>query len=117
LGFSWIQGGDFNESGTLLYLSNGGTACQGGGNSAHTGGTGVRIIETATYRQIARTGNGYGPFNFQHSCATNVAEEPEGLDYTDATGTNSAFTGALHVMLLDNEPLGSDNAYIKHYSK
>jgi hypothetical protein len=111
LSFSWIQGGDFNEDGTLLYLSNGGPACEGGD-------TGLRIVDTSSYTQVAHSGNGYGPFNYQHSCDVFASEEAEGLDYRDMTGIGASFEGTLHALLLDNDAVTSrDDVYLKHYAK
>ena len=109
LSYSWPQGGDFNEDGTLLYLSNGGPACAGGD-------TGIRIIDTYDYTQAAHSGNRYGPFDYEHSCSVTDSEEAEGLDYREMTGPGTVFEGALHGMVLDNDYF-TDEIYIKHYRK
>jgi hypothetical protein len=58
--------------------------------------------------------NDYGKLNFENHCGT--GEEPQGMDYLDMTGRGMPFRGQLHVMLLDNDAVDSDNLYLKHYS-
>lgn len=108
----YLQGGCFSPRGHL-YLANGKID-----DNEQEGGIrvfdmrGVLIVRSSTYRR---------PFLYQYdSRFLGAAEEPEGLTHWDldtlppdrqAPGA----AGQLHAILLDNDPLSTDEFYLKHY--
>jgi hypothetical protein len=114
-----MQGGVFNSSGTLLYISTG--ACDSHGY--------VRVFaiddETSVATLQAQSENGYYPFNFEthpdNICIAGkcvcTGDEAEGLDWLDVRGLNvpGIPDGQLHLVMVEND-IASDDLYIKHYS-
>ena len=110
-----MQGGVFGGDGRL-YIVNGYME----GHDPKLGG--IRIIDPDTGRLIARSSLDDAPFKFEyHHNRTfgveTVGEEPEGLTWWDLDDDTRApgITGQLHVLLLDNEILSTDQLYFKHY--
>lgn len=110
-----MQGGVFGEDGRL-YLVNGYLT----GHDPKLGG--IRIIDPETGRLIARSSLEDAPFKFEyHHNQTlgveTIGEEPEGLTWWDLDDDTRApgISGQLHVFLLDNEILSTDQIYFKHY--
>lgn len=122
-----MQGGVFNESGSLLYTSNGYCDTPGWIHVYAISDTGGRLQGRSTNPALS----GSAPFAFeQHpvpqSCFAIpfwkikcycTGEEPEGLDYFDATGRNipGVTEGSLHALLLSNDG-GDDHVWLKHYT-
>jgi hypothetical protein len=114
LNLTSLQGGVFNEQGTLLYVMLG--ACDTHGYIY------VFAIDDATNIGIlqARSENGYGPFDFETHPTTILnwctQDEAEGLDWLD-TRTHSETTpdGQLHAVKIDND-LYTDKVTVAHYS-
>ncbi len=100
------QGGVFSSDGTTFFLSVG----FGGGHNQ------IFAFQPDGL-QVGRSGNRYGPFNFEvsSSCPFGQCEEPEGLDWLDTGMFLGGVQTQLHVILLDNN-IGSDSFWLKHYS-
>jgi len=110
-----MQGGVFGED-HRLYLINGFMQ----DHDPKLGG--IRIIDPATGRLIGRSSLEDMPFQYEyhHSEIGGVeiiSEEPEGLTWWDLDDDTRApgIEGQLHVLLLDNELLVTDQIYLKHY--
>lgn len=109
------QGGDFSESGDLLYINNG----YYGSYDPYKDG--VSVIDMQTKKRIAKsTNDGAQPFwyGYDPDCVPpfeSNCEEPEGLTVWDLDdGRAPNISGRLHVLLLDNDI--SDDVYIRHYT-
>ncbi len=118
-----MQGGVFNDTGTLLYTSNGycDTPCylQIFFISGATGSDGQRGIRQAVSSNPNYDGQN-GPFAFEQISRSQIlgvciGQEAEGVDYFDVAGRNipGVPSGLLHAMLYDNTTHGF---FIKHYS-
>ena len=122
-----MQGGVFNESGSLLYTSNGYCDTPAWIHVYAISDTGGRLQARSTNP----AGSGSAPFSFeqhwvQQSCVDLIfaqfwcfctGEEPEGIDYFDVTGRNvpGVPEGRLHAILLSNDA-GDDHVWLKHYT-
>ena len=97
------QGGVFSTDGGILYLSNGSEWGSFGDGGA------LRAVDTTSWRLVARSQDGYGPFDFHFDPGWG-GDEPEGLDYFDADFGRQRL-GELHALLLTNHRIfGSDAA-------
>jgi hypothetical protein len=122
----FVQGGALSTDGSLIYLSNGychfsDATCVLGEGSGEGSNWGVRVFDRYTGVLQARSGNGYGPFNYQMDIGFPNYQEPEGLDYFDTTGTcipgpkdKCLRDSQLHVLLYSNT---SGAIWLKHYSE
>lgn len=117
------QGGEYSDDGQVLYFSNGyGDLAEASwgvhvfetrpGSGAECAGTGDPCVIA---RRVERSHNGAGGFAYEFN--TSNLEEPEGLTFwdLDADGRAPGLRGQLHVVLLDNDVLTDDDAYVKHY--
>lgn len=115
LQFSYIQGGAFSEDGRLLYLVSGFYDDQ-------YANEGISVFDTRTWRRVARSTNGSGHFNYEHTPGYPHYEEPEGVTVWNLDDSSAPYIwGQLHVLMLDNDryedvPLDPDDVSIKHYS-
>ena len=77
---------------------------------------GIHVFETgdSTWARVAHSTNGHGLFNFQWDPSD---EEPEGMTWInlDGAGVDGMF-GQLHILLLNNDTIGSDSIFLKHYT-
>jgi hypothetical protein len=117
INLKFLQGGALSPDGSLIYLSNG--CCEDLRNPAANWG--VRVFDRYTGILQARSGNNYGPFNYQIDAGFPNYQEPEGLDYFDTTGTcipgvngRCLHDSQLHVLLYENR---SGSVWLKHYSE
>jgi hypothetical protein len=122
-----VQGGVFNSSGTLLYISTG--SCSSHGY--------IRVFSVDDERSVAtlqaQSENGYYPFNFETHPDTTAGfcsgDEAEGLDWLDVRGLNvpGVPDGQLHLVMVNNGIVSCsffggcifgdfDTVYFKHYS-
>jgi hypothetical protein len=112
LQLEYMQGGEFSESGKLLYVSN--------GDAESDCDCGIHVLDAQTGIRLASSTDGYGHFNYEYSPGSPNYEEPEGLTIWDLDDREvPGITGQLHVILLDNdwEVGNDDDIYIKHYSE
>ena len=118
LRISGLQGGAFNTSGTVLFVTNSGhDSPDGHGLWALNKNTGELIGESSN--DSDNNGGDYGPFRYRtpHDTFPSCGGfEEEGLDYFP---TNHSITpgidGQLHAILLNNDCITADNFYMKHY--
>jgi hypothetical protein len=107
-----MQGGDVSPDGELLYLTNGYSSPVGGD------GGGLRVFHLATgvLQAESTRSTGYGGFVYEFHSGFPNYQEPEGLDFVDATGKGmQGISGKLHVIMLQNEGTYPDAVYLKHY--
>jgi hypothetical protein len=109
-----MQGGEFSESGGLLYLTS-------GYRDSHHTNDGINVLDTRTWQRVRRSSVGDMPFKYEfHPGWWESEEEPEGLTIWNLDdGRAPGVRGALHVLLLDNDASEGDpdDVYIKHYSE
>ncbi len=98
-----VQGGEFTPDGQWMYIV----------------ADGIHVFDVSTWRRVQQSSNGVGPFNYEFHGGFPEYEEPEGPTIWDLEGTPSPHRGELHVILLDNdnETLGDDDVYLKHYTR
>jgi hypothetical protein len=106
----WIkdmQGGVFDTTGEVLYLSN--------SDDSSADGHGIFAFLKSTGEWIGQTTVDYGLFRYETGCC---GQEEEGLDFFP---TNPSITpgisGELHAILLNNEVFDSDRIWMKHYTQ
>ena len=107
-----MQGGTFSPTGALLYLSNGYSSPVGGDDE------GVRVFQVSNgvLQAESTTATNYGSFVYEFHSGWPNYQEPEGLDFVDATGKNMpGISGQLHIIMLQNESSYPDAVYFKHY--
>lgn len=123
-----MQGGEFSNTGEMLYLVSGRGECVGVGEV--TPEDGVHVFSTSTWRRQRRsldTGDLTVPFAFEYdeTCTCGVfgwgsgSQTPEGLTYWDLDGGSAPnVRGQLHVLVDHyNEYAVCDDAVtMKHYS-
>ena len=104
------QGGVFDPSGRVLYLTD-----------SDSGYHGIMAVNPDTGYLLTKTGDNYGPFNFQREHP--IDQEEEGIDYFDQygkvnpSGTAIPGAGELHAILNFNSyVLGDGHVSIKHYT-
>ena len=98
-----VQGGEFSESNTLLYIT--------------SMSTGITVFDVASGNLVERSTNGSGYFNFEYHTGHPLWEEPEGLTvWSLDSGIAPNISGQLHVILLDNDAGNEDDIYFKHYT-
>ncbi|MGQ9638619.1 MAG: Ser-Thr-rich GPI-anchored membrane family protein [Thermodesulfobacteriota bacterium] len=77
---------------------------------------GIHVFDLRTGRRIARSQNGFGPFNYEFHPGWSKYEEPEGMTIWDLDdGRAPGIVGKLHVLMLDNDA-DQDDIYLKHYT-
>jgi hypothetical protein len=107
LSIKTMQGGVFDLTGRVLYLSN--------SDDKSADGHGIFAFLKSTGDWIGQTTVDYGKFRYETSCCF---QEEEGLDFFP---TNPAITpgisGELHAILLNNEGFSSDRIWMKHYTQ
>ncbi len=114
------QGGEFSDSGRLLYISNGSYSAVRDEND------GINVFDTLTHRRVAHSTMPYAKIpnttyerfmllkHFIYEWTYD--EEPEGLTIWDLDGRDAPnIEGQLHV-LLNNWNAGEDQIWIKHYT-
>ncbi len=117
-----MQGGEFTEMGDRLYVSCGILKCAdwtpfGGGEKWPTDG--LHVFDTLTWKEIQRSTNGTGCFNysFTNDCD---GDEPEGLTIWDLDSRRVyGASGQLHVILFNHailNPFDDDVVSLKHYT-
>ena len=122
------QGGEFaDDDGQLLYFSNGFIGDQHPTWGVHVFHTrpgagaecGAHGSPCLIARRIERSHDGPGGFAFEFDPTFDVYEEAEGLTFwdLDLDGRAPGLRGQLHVILLDNDALTSDDVYVKHYRR
>lgn len=74
----------------------------------------MRVFHLAT--GVLQAESGYGSFVYEFHSGFPNYQEPEGLDFVDATGKGMpGISGQLHVIMLQNESSYPDAVYLKHY--
>lgn len=107
------QGGVFAPGGTMLYLTSGFFD----DNAQLQESEGITVIDTATWRRTAHSTNGYGTFNYFYSPNCCSYGEPEGLTFWDLdNGISPGVRGQLHVIRVNNDPIGTDDITVYHYT-
>jgi len=107
------QGGEFTPGGTLLYLTSGFYD----DNEELQASEGITVMDTATWRRTRHSTNGYGVFNYHYDPGCCTWEEPEGLTIWDLDdGRAPGVLGQLHVIKVNNDPIGTDRITLFHYS-
>lgn len=106
----YLQGGAFSPDG-WLYVSNGGECSDKDG--------GIRVFDTSGILKD-RSSLTDTPFRYEFHSGWSKYEEPEGLTYWDIDELGRSFEapeigGQLHAIVLDNDWLGTDEIYFKHY--
>jgi hypothetical protein len=102
-----MQGGVFDTTGSVLYLSN--------SDSDSADGHGIFAFLKNTGDWIGETADDYGQFRYTTSCCF---QEEEGLDFFPTnTSITPGISGELHAILLNNEIFGSDRIWMKHYTQ
>jgi hypothetical protein len=105
-----MQGGVFSDDGAFLFTSNGYYDGTCGAD-----GCGIWVHNPATGAYEGESGSGYGPFNYEIA-GSSSGQEPEGLDYFPTTAARTpGISGQLHAILLNNDWIGSDSFWLKHY--
>jgi hypothetical protein len=116
------QGAVIAPSDRIVYVSN--------GYNCNTVNRGLHAFDLQTGRELARSGiRAYSLFRFQFDCelfdpAISTIDgkpgnqEPEGLTIWDLDDVPNrhGIRGQLHVLLLDNDLVGNDHAFFKHYT-
>ncbi len=107
-----MQGGEFSESGGLLYLVSGFW-------DDHYTNDGLNVLDTGTWQRVRRSSVADMPFKYEfHPGRLANEEEPEGLTVWNLDdGRAPGIRGTLHVLLLDNDVTNPDDVYIKHYTE
>lgn len=106
------QGGVFDPSGRILYLSDSSEAYHGINSAYH----GIMAVNPDNGELLTKTGDHYGPFSFQREYSD---QEEEGIDYLDQLdhyktyGQLTAAPGELHALLNFND---WSNVSVKHYT-
>ena len=100
-----IQGGVFSTKGKLFYLVTNAGVIDGG----------IYVFETGQFRLLGHQQVDYNP-------GIGTWEELEGITIWDVEGDRhrnakglSKIRGQLHLVMLDNDGLSSDDTYIKHF--
>ncbi|TQS31221.1 hypothetical protein [Microbispora sp. KK1-11] len=109
--FDNVQGATFTPMGDL-YLVNGGYSPA----SADRGG--IHLFDPDGHLVDESANGGSDPFNFQYDPSESLtSEEPEGADWwnRDAVPGSPHIEGQLHVILLDNDLVSTDQIFFKHY--
>jgi hypothetical protein len=107
-----MQGGVFTDSGELFY-------CTSGSGSEHYPHDGINVFNTQTWIRVQRSTNDFGYFRYEFDPGLDDLQEPEGLtiwDLDDDPRVHDIVSGQLHVLMLDNTLIGTDEVYIKHYT-
>jgi hypothetical protein len=105
------QGGEFTDSGDLLYMSTGYYT------DTDPVTEGIHVFDTQSWRRVQHSTNGYGHFNYAFEPGGVTAQEPEGLTLWDLDdGRAPGIRGQLHVLLLDNSGVTADEMFLKHYT-
>ena len=106
------QGGVFSPDGRILYLSGSDT-----GSGTDGGYHGILAVNADTGEMLTKTGDNYGPFNYQREYTN---QEEEGIDYLDTLDyywNHNHFvlplSGELHAALNFED---NHNLSIKHYT-
>lgn len=116
-----MQGGEFTQSGELLYVNCG---IFGPGNQFPTDG--IHVFDTSTWKRIQRSFNS----GARHACCPphfiyrfdntlGGGQEPQGLTIWDLDdGRAPNVRGQLHVLLYNYNynPFGNNGVYLKHYT-
>ena len=97
-----VQGGVVSPSGELLYVV----------------ADGIHVFDLGSGTRIQLSTNGSGYFNYEfHPEYLGKYEEPEGLTIWDLDdGRAPGIRGQLHAILRDNDHIGANEVYLKHYT-
>lgn len=104
--FHPVQGGEFSDSGKLLYIS--------AGLHDVEANDGINVFDTLTNRRVAYSSYSQHPFYFHWDY---TYHEPEGLTIWDLDGRGAPhIEGQLHVLAQDWEVIDND-VYMHHFSR
>lgn len=107
------QGGKFSPDGRLIYLTSGFFD----DDAALQASEGITVMDTATWRRVAHSTNGFGRFNYYYNPGCCTYGEPEGLVIWDLdNGRAPGMRGQLHVFRTNNDPIGTDSITFFHYT-
>jgi hypothetical protein len=111
-----VQGGVVSPGEGLLYLSTGDRE-DFEETDPYRDIWGIYVFDMDTWREVARSTNGSGLFNYQFDPKWTVAQQPQGLTIWDLdSGIAPNVSGQFHVLMLENDLTSPDDVYIKHYT-
>lgn len=106
----YIQGGTFSSEGKFIFLLNGRES-----SATPAGKGGIWIFDTESGKFIQKSATS-GYFRYEYHPGMPNLEEPEGLTYWELDKRNAPhIKGNLHAILLNNNIIGSDKFWLKHY--
>jgi len=122
-----MQGGEFTDSGELLYIVCGSGCCAGNGAGQQYALDGLYVFDTQTWRAIKRSYNHDGRFPHTNlpkyfdyyyplGCDGAGSWSPEGLTIWDLdNGRAPNITGQLHVLLFKFRVFGENREVFEHF--